>query len=124
VHHVGGGSSGDATAGASDFARFHGMRNLIWTFVKCMPGALFWLLLPAHAACVAGLCLRALLRDRPGPVWRGAGAALGGLPYAFAQRRRIQRTRVATSRDIAQALSWSLPRYLRRAAFTRPPLEG
>jgi GT2 family glycosyltransferase len=120
VQHVGGGSGGTARAGVSDFARFHGTRNLVWTFVKCMPGGLFWLLLPVHAAFLMALCLRASLRGRSGPVWRGVGAALAGLSAAFASRRKIQRARTATARDIAQALCWSLPRYLRRDAFTRP----
>lgn len=117
VRHVGGGSGGD---GASGFARYHGTRNLIWTFVKCMPGALFWPLLPMHMACIAGLCLLALLRGRPGPVWRGVGAALTGLGPVLAQRRGLQRVRRVPVRNIARALCWSLPRYLRRAAFTRP----
>ena len=119
VHHVGGASS-DSGDGGSDFARFHGTRNLVWTFVKCMPGGLFWPLLPIHAAFLMALCLRAALRGRLGPVRRGVGAAIAGLPAAFSQRRRIQHARTATTRDIARVLCWSLPRYLRRDAFTRP----
>lgn len=115
VRHVGG-----ASGGGSDFARFHGVRNLIWTFVKCMPGPLFWPLLPVHVAVVAALWLRALLRGRPGPVGRGIAAALTGLGPSFAERRRIQRARVASAGAIARAVCWSLPRYRRRAAFTRP----
>ncbi|MEJ0070468.1 MAG: glycosyltransferase family 2 protein [Pseudomonadota bacterium] len=45
VHHAGGVSG---TAAPSGFAAYHGMRNLIWTFVKAMPGPLFWPLLPGH----------------------------------------------------------------------------
>jgi GT2 family glycosyltransferase len=41
---------GSATTGGQhgDFAVYHGHRNLVWTYVKNMPGVLFWLLLPAH----------------------------------------------------------------------------
>jgi len=119
VRHVGGGTSGNG-GGASDFARYHGTRNLIWTFVKCMPAPLFWPLLPVHAACVLVLCVRALLRGRPRPVWRGVAAAIGGLAPVIAQRRRVQSTRAASSGAIARVLCWSVPRYLARAAFTRP----
>jgi N-acetylglucosaminyl-diphospho-decaprenol L-rhamnosyltransferase len=116
VHHVGGGSGG-----SNDFALFHGMRNLVWTFVKDMPGALFWLLLPVHAATLAALCLHALVRRRSPAVWHGVGAALAGLPAVWAARRRVQRARIASTRSIAQAVCWSPGRYFRRAAFTLPP---
>jgi GT2 family glycosyltransferase len=42
VHHVGSGSTGGKN---SDFAVYHGHRNLVWTYVKDMPGFLFWLFL-------------------------------------------------------------------------------
>ncbi len=119
IRHVGGGTGGNA-GGASDFARYHGTRNLIWTFVKCMPAPLFWPLLPVHAACVLVLCVRALLRGRPWPVWRGAAAAIAGLAPVLAQRRGVQRARSASTGAIARALCWSIPRYLARSAFTRP----
>ena len=47
VHHL-----GSATTGGqhSDFSIYHGHRNLVWTFVKNMPGILFWFLFPFHLA--------------------------------------------------------------------------
>ena len=45
AHHVGSGATGGQH---SDFAAYHGHRNLVWTFVKDMPGILFWALLPLH----------------------------------------------------------------------------
>ena len=47
VDHVGGTSSGGKR---SDFAVYHGHRNLVWCFLKNMPNPLFLLLLPAHFA--------------------------------------------------------------------------
>lgn len=47
VQHVGSGTTGGQH---SDFSVYHGHRNLVWTFVKNMPGVLFWLLLPLHMA--------------------------------------------------------------------------
>ncbi|MBM3573789.1 MAG: glycosyltransferase family 2 protein, partial [Alphaproteobacteria bacterium] len=46
VEHVGSGITGRT----SDFSVYHGTRNRIWTFVKNMPAALFWPILPATLA--------------------------------------------------------------------------
>ncbi len=51
AHHVGSGTTGGQH---SDFALYHGHRNLVWTFVKDMPGILFWLLLPLHRITESG----------------------------------------------------------------------
>ena len=45
VRHIGSASTGGQ---ASDFCVYHGHRNLIWAYVKNMPGLLFWLFLPLH----------------------------------------------------------------------------
>ncbi len=47
AHHVGSGTTGGQH---SDFAVYHGHRNLVWTYVKDMPGVLFWVFLPLHLA--------------------------------------------------------------------------
>ena len=47
VHHVGSGTTGGKN---SDFSVYHGHRNLVWTYVKNMPGVLFWIFLPLHLA--------------------------------------------------------------------------
>jgi GT2 family glycosyltransferase len=52
VHHVGSATTGGAD---SDFCVYHGHRNLVWTFVKDMPGILFWLLLPLHLLAESGV---------------------------------------------------------------------
>lgn len=44
VHHVGSGSTGKR----SNFSVYYGQRNLVWTFVKNMPGILFWLVFPLN----------------------------------------------------------------------------
>jgi GT2 family glycosyltransferase len=104
VDHAGGASAAGA---ASGFAAYHGMRNLIWTFVKNMPGPLFWPLLPGHVALVALLMLRALVRGQARPVARGVAHALAGLPAVWATRRRLQASRRASAVAIAAALNWA-----------------
>ena len=58
VRHVGGGSGG----GQSTFARYHGVRNRFWIFVKNMPPALFWPMLPIHLLMTAMLALRSAIK--------------------------------------------------------------
>lgn len=103
ISHVGGGSSGTR----SDFAVMHGTRNRTWTFVKNMPGALLWLLAPAHLAALMLFLIVSPFRGTGGATWRGAGAAIGGLPAVFKQRAQIQRARKAKLSDIAAALTWN-----------------
>ena len=102
VDHAGG-----ASAASSGFAAYHGARNLIWTFVKNMPGPLFWPLLPGHVALVKLLMLRALVRGEARPVWRGVWHALAALPAIWRERRRIQAARRASACQIARALNWA-----------------
>lgn len=46
VEHVGSGITGTR----SEFQLYHGHRNLVWTYVKNMPGRLFWLYLPRKSS--------------------------------------------------------------------------
>jgi GT2 family glycosyltransferase len=103
VAHVGGGSAGTR----SPFAEFHGARNRVWTFLKCMPGPLLWLMLPAHLLASIILCAVGPLRGRGYHALRGFFAALADLGPAFAERCRIQGARRARTLDIARSLAWS-----------------
>jgi GT2 family glycosyltransferase len=47
IHHIGSATSGGQH---SDFALYPGHRNLVWSFIKNMPGSLFWALLSIHLA--------------------------------------------------------------------------
>lgn len=103
VAHVGGGSAGAVSA----FTEFHGARNRLWTFVKCMPGPLMWLLLPVHLAATALVATLGPIRGRGLHGWRGIFAGLAELAPILATRRELQRTRKATILDIARAIAWS-----------------
>ncbi len=103
VRHVGGASA----ARRSGFARYHGTRNLIWTFVKNMPGPLFWTVLPAHAITVCALVLWAATRGEGAAAARGVRDAVLGLPAIWADRRRLQAARCVSWLEIARALTWS-----------------
>jgi len=102
VHHVGSATTGGQR---SDFSVYHGHRNLVWAFVKNMPGALFWLLLPLHlllnliTACVF------IVRGQGGVILRAKRDAIKGLPCAWAKRKKIQARRTVRLREIWRVLN-------------------
>lgn len=104
VHHV---SSG-ITGRRSDFATYHGHRNLVWTYVKDMPGILFWLLLPPHLAMSLVSIAICALRGQLGVILRAKRDALVGLPAALKQRREIQAGRKAGIGTLLAAMDWGL----------------
>jgi GT2 family glycosyltransferase len=101
AHHVGSGTTGGQH---SDFSIYHGHRNLVWTFVKDMPGVLFWLLLPLHVALNVVSVIWFALRGRGGVILRAKRDALLGLPKMWRKRQHIQKTRVASIAEIWQQL--------------------
>jgi GT2 family glycosyltransferase len=107
VKHVGAASAGPER---SAFADRFGTRNLIWCFVKCMPGPLFWSLLPFHILTVL---LWSARLGRPG--WEGVSLGLRGLPAVWASRLMVQRSRRIPWWWIAIGLSWNPLAYLQRA---------
>ena len=110
VHHVGSATTGGQR---SDFATYHGHRNMVWTFVKNMPGPLLWALLPLHmAANMAGVAWLAL-RGQGRTALRAKWHALRGLGAALRQRQTIQTQRRASPLAIWAALDkswWPRPR--------------
>lgn len=110
VRHVGSATTGGQR---SDFATFHGHRNMAWTFVKNMPGILFWLLLPLHLAAHLAACAVLAARGQARTAARARWHALHGLGAAWRQRQAIQRKRTATVASIWRALDkqlWPRPR--------------
>jgi GT2 family glycosyltransferase len=100
VHHVGSALSGYR----SDFAVFHGQRNLVWTFAKNMPATLFIPYLPHHL--LMNLASIGVLAAR-GQGWtaiRAKWAALMGLPAVLRDRREIQRGRRATPAQLRSSM--------------------
>ncbi|MBL4719603.1 MAG: glycosyltransferase family 2 protein [Alphaproteobacteria bacterium] len=116
VAHAGGVSSGSQR---SDFAVYHGTRNMIWTFVKNMPGPLFWILAPGHVFVLGVLLLKASLRGEGGRVYRAIRDACCGLSGAWAKRQQVQATRTATLSSIAAILAWNVFAYFRKDTIVR-----
>lgn len=105
---------GSATTGGlrSDFSVYHGHRNLVWTYIKNMPGVLFWLLLPLHIMLNLVTIGLYSLRGQGAVVLRAKRDALRALPKMWRKRSLIQAGRVTGVSDIWRALDKRLfPRW-------------
>lgn len=88
VDHVSSGISGRA----SDFAVYHGTRNRMWTFVKCMPLPALIMLAPLHIALNLALLLWSAFRPgRFSPTARGVRDGVKGLPAVWQRRKTLSR---------------------------------
>jgi GT2 family glycosyltransferase len=116
VQHV-----GSATTGGqhSDFSVYHGHRNLVWTFVKDMPGILFWLLLPLHVAMNLVTLVVFALRGQGRVILRAKWDAIKGLPKMWRKRKAIQSARVATVREIWRVMD----KRIVPARYNDPPVR-
>ena len=103
VYHAGSAT----TAKRSDFSTYHGHRNMVWAYVRNMPGYLFWLYLPQHIILNVLFMLLGIWRGQGAVVWKAKMDALKGVPVALQQRREIQRNRVVPVSKIWQAMTGS-----------------
>ena len=97
VQHVGSATTGGRQ---SDFAVYHGHRNLVWCYVKNMPPALFWLLLPLHLAMNLAVVAAYILRGRAHIILKAKRDAIYGLPSVWKKRQHIQSGRTAGYAEI------------------------
>lgn len=97
ARHVGSGTTGGQH---SEFALYHGHRNVVWTFVKDMPGKVFWPLLPLHVAMNLVVMVVFALRGQGKVVWRAKWDAIKGLREMWRKRQIIQSARIATVREL------------------------
>ena len=100
---------GSATAGGrrGDFAVYHGHRNLVWTYVKNMPGALFWLLLPAHIVLNLVTIIWFVLRGQCAVIFKAKWDALCGISRMWKKRSEIENNRKLSAREIWKVLDKS-----------------
>lgn len=89
VSHV-----GSATTGRnSDFSIYYGHRNLVWTYVKNMPGALFWIYLPQHLLLNLVTVIYYSFHRRARVIWRAKLDALKSIRTVWEKRRVVQRSK-------------------------------
>ncbi len=89
--HVGSGVTGSH----SDFSVYHGHRNLVWTYMKDMPGPLLVRYLPQHLLLNLVSILWFSLKGQSKTIMRAKLDALRGIPQVWRKRRAVQaKTRV------------------------------
>jgi len=100
VHHLGSASTGVG----SDFAVYHGHRNLEWLFVKNMPSPLLWRYLPLHLLTWPLLLVWFGARGRGVSFARAKWDALRGMRVAWRARQVVQASRVVSNGQVRRLL--------------------
>lgn len=118
VEHVGSGSTGRD----SEFAIYHGTRNLVWTLLKDTPGPLLAIMLPLHLVAQACRLALAVGSGRAAPMLRGIAAGFASLGPVLVERRRVQSRRRASTTAIARALTWSPMALVERLGARMPEI--
>ncbi|MFO1321973.1 MAG: glycosyltransferase family 2 protein [Burkholderiales bacterium] len=106
VAHVGSGLAGQG----SDFALYHGHRNLVWNYVKNMPPALFWACLPLHVLMNVVSLVVFATRGRGAMMWKAKVDAVRGLPAIWRKRRAVQSHRRIPVAALWRVLHRGFPR--------------
>jgi GT2 family glycosyltransferase len=100
---------GSATTGGqhSDFSVYYGHRNIVWTYIKNMPGLLFWVFLPHHILLNVYSIFLFCFRGQGRVLLRAKKDALKGLPKMLKKRAKIQASRKASVWDILRVIDKS-----------------
>ena len=119
VDHVSSGISGKA----SPFAVYHGTRNRIWTFVKCMPPlGLLIFGLPHIALNIAFLFWSLFRKGRAKPTWRGVCDGVKGIPAIWKTRKSVERKVGIFS--LLRVMSLNPLKFIKRADASVPTKQG
>ena len=119
VAHKGSGSTGKQ----SDFSVYHGHRNLVWVFMKNMPGIAFYLLLPLHILAIIQLH-RGVSRQGQGEIMRKSSQdALRGVRRAWQKRRELASRRRISCFALRRFMDFSMPPEPWRAPLWRQLLK-
>jgi GT2 family glycosyltransferase len=105
VRHMGSATSGGQQ---SDFAVYHGHRNLVWTFVKNMPEALFWIFLPLHLVTNLAAVFWYSGKGQARVILKAKKDAVFGLAHMWQKRKNIQRTKQVSQKEIYRVLDHSV----------------
>ena len=110
AHHEGSASTGGRH---SAFSVYHGHRNMVWAYVKNMPGVLFWLFLPFHIFLNVFTIFWFTIRGQGKIIVRSKVDALRGLSKVWRKRKQIQSRRRLSTRDLIKVLDTRLVPYRR-----------
>ena len=116
VRHIG----SPAGAAASEFVVRHVVRNRLRTWLRNMPAPLLWPALPLVAINELLGLVRAWRHGQGGARVAALAEVVSQPAELWRQRQRIQRSRTASVRAVAAALTWSPWALWRRAIDLRP----
>jgi GT2 family glycosyltransferase len=103
VNHLGSAS----TSRRSDFSVYYGHRNLVWTFIKDVPGVWVWLLAPFHVAINLLMIALGISRKQGKIMLQAKLDALRGIPVMWKKRRLVQSSRVVPSASLLRVMDWN-----------------
>lgn len=104
VKHVGSAFTGVRSA----FSVYHGHRNMVWTFVKNVPGILLSILIPFHLLLNMLMIVTLAFRGQGSVVLAAKKDACYGMRKMWRKRSEIQRTKVASAFAIFKAMDKSI----------------
>lgn len=104
VRHIGSALTGRR----SNFSVYYGQRNLIFNYVKNMPGALFWGFLLPHLILNVAYLFGAVLTGRGHAVWCAKRDAIRNFSEIWKERRIIQSQRKVSVLRVLSLLKVSL----------------
>jgi GT2 family glycosyltransferase len=117
VCHLGGGTTGGAR---SDFAVYHGQRNLVWTYFKNMPWLYLWRYLLQHLVFNIVSVVFFASTGQGKVIAKAKWNALCGLPGMLKKRRAIQSAVRIPRKQIHDVMTkgWLKP-YQRKSRYLR-----
>ncbi len=97
---------GSAVTGKnSEFAIYHGHRNLVWAYIKNMPNLLFWTFLPCHIIMTIFTVFYYTLKNQSKIIIKAKLDAIRGIKKMWKKRQKIQSKRVVSTRKIWRVLN-------------------
>jgi GT2 family glycosyltransferase len=103
VFHVGSGS----TSRRSDLAVYYSQRNLVWTFIKDMPGIWVWVLAPLHILANFFMIALSITRKQGKVTISAKWEAIRKFRSINQKRKQIQSTRVASAWKVIKIMDWN-----------------
>jgi GT2 family glycosyltransferase len=103
VEHIGSVTSGGRH---SNFAVYHGHRNLMWVYFRNLPVLLLLLFMPLHLVITVLTFVKFSIRGQTNIIFKAKLDALRALPSVLEQRKNIQKTKKISLIKLLSILSY------------------
>jgi len=104
AHHIGSTSFGKR----GERATYLGHRNLVWTFLKDMPGPLLWLFLPIHLVYTLIHLVYFTSIGQGRAIWKAKLDGWAGMIQILRKRKMVQQNRKVPIREILSVMEQKL----------------